>query len=87
MYITKEQLHKAAVLVAGIIIILAGLVMSVPLVPGPGIVVIGLGFALLATKFPWAKKIWMRMQAFGRRVWWIAKTKFRRWWYGPARTS
>jgi len=87
MPFSKEQLHKAFILVAGILVILAGLVMAVPLVPGPGIIVVGLGFAILATKFPWAKRIWNRMRATGRRTVTIAKTKWRLWWYGPANTG
>jgi Flp pilus assembly protein TadB len=43
---------RAAVSVAGGILVLAGVVMLV--VPGPGIVVIAIGFVVLGTEYAWA---------------------------------
>jgi uncharacterized membrane protein len=45
-------LRRAAVLLAGVFLLLAGLAMLV--LPGPGLVVIVLGCIVLATEFVWA---------------------------------
>lgn len=46
---------KGIILVAGFTVLLAGIVMIVT--PGPAIVVIPLGLAILATEFVWAKHL------------------------------
>ena len=48
-------LRKAIVAVVGFTVVLIGLVMVVT--PGPAIVVIPLGLAILATEFVWAQKL------------------------------
>ena len=48
-------LRKAIVAVVGTTVVLLGVVMIVT--PGPAIVVIPLGLAILATEFVWAKKL------------------------------
>lgn len=48
-----KTMRKAAVLVAGTVVLLAGVVMLVT--PGPGIAAIVLGLVILATEFMWAK--------------------------------
>jgi len=45
-------LRQAAVLVAGIVLVLAGIAMLV--LPGPGLITIVLGLVVLATEFAWA---------------------------------
>lgn len=45
---------KAAVTVAGPLVVLTGVAMLV--LPGPGLVVIALGLALLAVEYPWARQ-------------------------------
>jgi len=45
-------LRQAAVLVAGVLLVVAGLAMLV--LPGPGLITILLGFVVLATEFAWA---------------------------------
>ncbi len=52
---TPHFVRKPAVFVVGWIVVLAGIVMLV--LPGPGWVVIFVGFAILATEFASAKKI------------------------------
>ena len=47
---------RAAVAVLGVVITLAGLVMTGP-VPGPGFLVIPVGLALLALEFTWAERL------------------------------
>ena len=50
----------------GVALVFAGTVMLV--LPGPGLLVILLGLALLATEFTWARRALDRLKAVGRRV-------------------
>jgi len=43
--------RRIAIAIAGGLLVLAGLVLSVPLVPGPGLAVIILGLAVLSLEF------------------------------------
>lgn len=52
----RNMLHRAAVVVAGVLIVCAGIVMSGPGVPGPGIVTILIGLGFLALEFDWAER-------------------------------
>jgi uncharacterized protein (TIGR02611 family) len=54
------------VLILGALFILAGIVMLV--LPGPGILFIGLGFAVLAIEFTWAEVVLHRAANHGRRI-------------------
>ncbi len=44
-------------LCAGLLALFAGLILALPLVPGPGIPLILLGLALLSDRFVWANRI------------------------------
>jgi len=57
---------RIAVTVVGFVVLLAGLVMMVT--PGPGIVVILLGLAILATEWAWAERALDRAKARGQDV-------------------
>lgn len=50
---------KILVTVVGSVVILAGIVLSGPGIPGPGVVVILAGLAILATEFEWADR-WLK---------------------------
>ena len=50
------RVRRAATVAVGFFIVLAGVVMSGPGVPGPGIVVIVLGLSFLALEFDWAER-------------------------------
>jgi uncharacterized protein (TIGR02611 family) len=52
----RNIFHRAAVVVAGVLIVCAGIVMSGPGVPGPGIVTIILGLTFLALEFDRAER-------------------------------
>lgn len=56
----------AVVLVLGGLFLIAGLAMLV--LPGPGIVFIGIGFAILAIEFTWAEVVLHRATTHGRRI-------------------
>jgi uncharacterized protein (TIGR02611 family) len=55
-----STLRRAAVTVIGILVLLVGAVLLV--IPGPGIIVILLGIAILSIEYPWAKRVieWLR---------------------------
>jgi len=53
------------VLVTGGVLLVAGILMLV--LPGPGLLVILIGLALLATEFAWARRALDRLKAVGRR--------------------
>ena len=53
----RNRVLRIAVATLGFLVILAGLVLSLPLVPGPGILVIALGLAILALEFAWAERL------------------------------
>jgi len=54
-YHRRGKLFRALWLVAAVVVIAAGLVMTV--VPGPAIVVIPIGVAMLAARFRWAQSL------------------------------
>src|ERR671910_522692 len=54
----RNILHRGAVVVAGVLIVIAGVVMSGPGVPGPGILTILIGLGFLALEFDRAER-WM----------------------------
>jgi uncharacterized protein (TIGR02611 family) len=50
-------LHRIGIVLLGLLIVLAGGVMSGPGVPGPGIAVILIGLGFLALEFDWAERL------------------------------
>ena len=48
---------KVVVTILGVVVILVGIVLSGPGIPGPGVVVILAGLALLATEWRWARRL------------------------------
>jgi uncharacterized protein (TIGR02611 family) len=52
----RHIVHRVAVVVAGVLIVCVGIVLSAPGVPGPGIVTILLGLGLLALEFDRAER-------------------------------
>jgi uncharacterized protein (TIGR02611 family) len=53
----RSILHRIGIVCLGLLIMLAGLVMSGPGVPGPGIAVILIGLGFLALEFDWAERL------------------------------
>lgn len=43
--------------ILGLLLILVGLLLSIPGVPGPGLALVALGLLLLSEQFPWARRI------------------------------
>src|SRR5918997_238007 len=61
----RNIFQRAAVVVAGVLIVIAGIVMSGPGVPGPGIVTILIGLGFLALEFECAKRLMERVIIWG----------------------
>jgi hypothetical protein len=60
---------RAGRVIVGLLLLLGGAVLSMPLIPGPGILLVVGGLALLGREFHWARRVneWLRRQA-GRVV-------------------
>jgi uncharacterized protein (TIGR02611 family) len=65
----RKVLVRAGVTIVGPLVIVAGLAMLV--LPGPGLVVIALGMALLALEYEWARIV---LAQAGRGVSWVRRT-------------
>ena len=63
---TVRQAKRVLKLLAGFMLLGAGIIMLVT--PGPGWVAIALGLALLAGEFSWARKLLKRVKAGGGRL-------------------
>jgi uncharacterized protein (TIGR02611 family) len=61
----RHILYRVAVVITGILIVIAGIIMSGPGVPGPGIVTIILGLGFLALEFDWAERWLERVILWG----------------------
>ena len=57
----RGRLYRAGWVVAGVIVMLAGLALSVPGVPGPGILLVVLGLGMLALEFDRAERLLERI--------------------------
>lgn len=64
----RRKLRQVGIAIAGAALILAGLVMAIPFVPGPGTVFIAAGIAVLAAEFHWARRLMIRLKTWGRRI-------------------
>jgi uncharacterized protein (TIGR02611 family) len=67
----RHILHRIAIVIVGVLIVLAGALMSGPGVPGPGIAVILIGLGFLALEFDWAERL------LERAIIWADKAKDR----------
>lgn len=55
---SRPHLRRFLIGTIGFSIVLIGLVMIV--LPGPAIIIVPLGFAILASEFAWARRVWRR---------------------------
>ena len=62
----SPRLKKIVVAVIGTTVVLLGLVMIV--LPGPAVVVLPLGLAILASEFAWARRVMRRGKLFVGRI-------------------
>ena len=63
---TIRQAKRFIKILVGFTLLLLGVVMLVT--PGPGWLAIGLGLALLAAEFVWARRLLNRLKAEGQRL-------------------
>jgi uncharacterized protein (TIGR02611 family) len=59
---------RVILMVVGFTLLAVGLVMSIPLVPGPGLLVVAGALAILAVEFVWARRLLERVKEQGRRL-------------------
>jgi hypothetical protein len=55
---SRPRLRRFLIGTIGFNVVLIGLVMIV--LPGPAIIIVPLGFAILASEFAWARRVWRR---------------------------
>jgi len=63
---TLKQARRAIVIVVGFTVLVLGIVLIV--LPGPAVLVIPLGLAILATEFVWARRLLVRFRWKARRL-------------------
>jgi uncharacterized protein (TIGR02611 family) len=69
MLIQSLKIAKRVILIViGFTLLAAGIVMSVPLVPGPGLLVVVAALAILAVEFVWARRLLDRVKEQGSRL-------------------
>jgi uncharacterized protein (TIGR02611 family) len=64
----RHLVHRAGVVVLGCLLVIAGIVMSGPGIPGPGIATILVGLGLLALEFERAERLLERVIVWGERA-------------------
>ncbi len=58
---------RASRLVLGLALVIAGVVLAIPGVPGPGLLVVFVGLTVLSTEFEWARRLRDRLRGMFRR--------------------
>jgi hypothetical protein len=72
----RRATWRVLIAIAGSVVILVGALLSVPGIPGPGVVVMLAGLAILATEFAFARRLLHRLRdkakegVSGVRGWW-----------------
>ena len=61
-------LWRACRVVGGIALVMVGIFLSLPGIPGPGIVVVILGLGLLSSEFHWADRLYSRIKKTGQAL-------------------
>jgi uncharacterized protein (TIGR02611 family) len=64
----RNIVYRVAIVIAGVLIVIAGIFMSGPGVPGPGILTIIAGLGFLALEFDWAERWLERVIIWGDRA-------------------
>jgi len=57
---------RIARITAGVVVLIIGILMAVPGVPGPGLLVIFIGLSILAVDFVWAHRLKKKLQDTAR---------------------
>ena len=59
---------RASRILAGVLLVVIGIVLAVPGIPGPGLLVIFAGLGVLGGEFDWARRLRDRMLGMFHRV-------------------
>jgi len=59
---------RASRVAVGLALVVVGLVLALPLVPGPGVLVMLVGLTVLSTEFEWARRLRDRLHGMWRRA-------------------
>ncbi len=65
---TLQQAKRLIIFVIGITVLLIGCLLALPGIPGPGILIIIAGLAILGTEFIWAKKLLKRFEHHANNI-------------------
>ena len=65
---TGNLLWRTCRVVGGMLLLLVGLFLSLPGIPGPGIVIIVLGLGILSSEFDWAERLYTRLKKMGQSL-------------------
>jgi uncharacterized protein (TIGR02611 family) len=57
----RSRAYRIAFGAAGFAVVLTGLVLSLPFVPGPGLLLVAIGLGMLALEFAWAERLLARI--------------------------
>jgi uncharacterized protein (TIGR02611 family) len=57
----RSRAYRLAFGAAGFAVLLAGIVLSLPFVPGPGLLLVAIGLGMLALEFAWAERLLARI--------------------------
>jgi len=57
----RGRVYRIAFGIAGFVVLLAGIVLSLPFVPGPGLLLFAIGLGMLALEFAWAERLLERI--------------------------
>lgn len=57
----RSRAYRIAFGIAGFVVLLGGVVLSLPFVPGPGLLLVAVGLAMLALEFAWAERLLERI--------------------------
>jgi len=57
----RSRAYRIAFGIAGFVVLLGGIVLSLPFVPGPGLVLVAVGLGMLALEFAWAERLLERI--------------------------
>jgi uncharacterized protein (TIGR02611 family) len=65
---TVKQVKRFFTILVGFTVLLVGVVLSIPLVPGPGFLVVLAGLAILAVEFMWARRLLEHLKSQGVKL-------------------
>ena len=57
----RHKLYRIGFGVVAALVLLAGIILSLPLVPGPGLPLVAVGLAMLVLEFTWAERLLRRI--------------------------